>query len=487
MRSRLGIPRLFLLIIAVGMILLPWLQILGVRRGLEERAFVEQGVPMRLIAPAAADQQPGVLIAHGFGGSQQIMLGYAYTLAHAGYTTLLWDFGGHAANPNPLDMEGDTLQRDLDIAYGVLVQQPEADPEQIALLGHSMGSGAVMTAGVNSPERYRAVVAVSPTGADVSAELPPNLLLQAGEREPRFVANAEGLLAAAGGANDDFAGGLARRFAIIPQVEHITILFSPLSHDLARQWLDAAFGLPAGDSDYVDVRMPWYLLHLAGWLVALIAISPLLPKSSRSEVVRAPWHIAGLILGPIAATALLIIADSLGDVTRLGSLVVGGAFALWCLFCGLTWLLFGFRLRRFPLSDLWWGLLLFAILWLAFGMLAQLVWLPWLLIPARLLRWPILALAFFPLMWSAGLAQQGASAGRRLLWWMGQAVALVGGVLLAILLVPGLGVLILVLPLLPVLLGIMTITGAVFDRAGAVGIGHSLFFAWLILAYLPMY
>jgi hypothetical protein len=33
----------------------------------------------------------------------------------------------------------------------------------------------------------------------------------------------------------------------------------------------------------------------------------------------------------------------------------------------------------------------------------------------------------------------------------------------------------------------MTITGAVFDRAGAVGIGHALFFAWLILAYLPMY
>jgi hypothetical protein len=64
---------------------------------------------------------------------------------------------------------------------------------------------------------------------------------------------------------------------------------------------------------------------------------------------------------------------------------------------------------------------------------------------------------------------------------------LTAGVLLAIVAVPGLGVLILVLPLLPVLLGIMTITGAVFDRAGAVGIGHALFFAWLILAYLPMY
>ena len=57
-----------------------------------------------------------------------------------------------------------------------------------------MGSGAVLERGIAHVELVRAVVAVSPTDADVDAEAPRDLLLLAGANEGRFVTNAESLL-----------------------------------------------------------------------------------------------------------------------------------------------------------------------------------------------------------------------------------------------------------------------------------------------------
>ena len=133
---------------------------------------------------------------------------------------MLLDFAGHGANAEPLDTERDALQDSLDVAYQGLISRSEVDPDRVALLGHSMGSGAVMRAGIEQPNRYRAVIAVSPTGADVTETLPRNLMLQAGSLEGRFVANAETLLEDAGGSSDDFVDGLARTFVEIPDVEH---------------------------------------------------------------------------------------------------------------------------------------------------------------------------------------------------------------------------------------------------------------------------
>ena len=483
---RLGGVRLLLLVIGLGLIGLAWWQVGRVRQGLVVRSLSQDGIPLRFIAPAGATNQPGILIAHGFGGSQQLMLGYAYVLAHAGYGTMLWDFAGHAANPAPLDRTGDTLQGNIDTAYAALIAQPEIDPGRVALLGHSMGSGAVMSAGIADPARYRAVVAISPTGADVTPDRPPNLLLQAGQREARFAENAQQLLAEAGGSSTDFATGRARAFVLVPQVEHITILFSDISHQVALRWLDSAFGRLSG-SDYADRRMVWYLLHLLGWLLALVALSPLLPKMARPANRPVRWRRGlGLALAPFAAAVLLALTNLLIDVASLGGLSVGGGFALWCLYMGLVWLLLGTRPGRLAAADLTWGVLLFAVLWLAFGALAQFVWLPWFLIPVRLVRWPLLAAAFLPWMWAAGLAQQGAGAGQRALWWLGQSILIPAGLLLTMQLVPGMGVLILVLPLLPLLFGVLTVAGGAVARPGAYAIGSALFFGWLVLAYFPL-
>jgi dienelactone hydrolase len=111
---------------------------------LEVRSFQKEGIPLLYLAPQGASAVPGVLVAHGFAGSKQLMLGYGHVLAHAGYAVMLWDFDGHGANGTRLQRY--ELQQNLDVALQALLEQPQVDPTRLALLGHSMGSGIVMNA-----------------------------------------------------------------------------------------------------------------------------------------------------------------------------------------------------------------------------------------------------------------------------------------------------------------------------------------------------
>lgn len=486
-KRQLGRGRGLLLGIALLLIVLSWMQVRTGERGLVVRTFVADDLPLRYMVAEGATAVPGVLIAHGFAGSQQLMLGYGHVLAQAGYGVILWDFDGHGANPRPLDRGGDALQQNLALAYQTLIAQPEVDPERVALLGHSMGSGAVMTAAIEQPALYRAVVAVSPTGAEVSPDLPANLLLQAGEWEANFADNARDLLARAGGPNEDMASGQARAFLLIPGVEHITILFDPLSHTSALDWFDQTFEHETS-RPFTDRRMVWYGLHLLGWLLLVTAVSPLLanPTPPRPGQLRGLWYGLGLLLAPFLAALLLAILGRMLDLSTMGGLLVGGALGLWFWLFGLVWLVAGFRPRRPGGRELLWGLLLFALLWLAFGAMAQLTWLPWWLIPERLLRWPLLALACLPWTLAAGLAQQGAPPWPRFYWWFGQSSLIIMGLIVTIALTPALGFIMLTLPVIPVVLGLMTVIGGAIDRPWAYALGNALFFGWVITAVFPL-
>ncbi len=470
---------------AILLIILSWWQVLRVGDGLIVRQLEQDGVPMQYMVLEDRVQVPGVLIAHGFSGSKQLMLGYGYVLAKAGYGVLLWDFGGHGANPNGLNRDGGTLQNDVDDAYAVLLRQPEVDAARVAILGHSMGSGAAMQAGIANPERFGAVIAVSPTGADVSPDLPRNLLLQAGAWEPQFVANAEELLVEAGGPSEDYAAGRARAFNLIPNVEHITILFSAASHEAARRWL--ALTLGGGEpGSYRDSRILWYGLHLLGWLGLATAISPLLPQKRNfgSRYGKRPW--LGLLIAPFTASGILALLNLIIPVSDLGGMLIGGALALWFMVCGLVWLVIGFRVPRPTSRGLLLGGGLFALLWIAFGALGHFVWLPWLLIPARLLRWPLWALACLPWLLAAGYAQEGQRGRQQALWWLAHSVMLALGLLLAVYLVPGMFFVLLILPVLPLLLAVLSLAGRSVNDGWAFGVGGALFFGWLLLALFPL-
>lgn len=476
--------RMVVLLIAAALVVLSWVQVSAARSGLTVRSLERDGVPMLFVAPRAAARVPAVIVAHGFASSKQMMLGYGYTLAHAGYAALLLDFGGHGANAGRLVRDG--LQRDLDTAYAVLIEQGEVDGSRVALVGHSMGSGAVMAAGIRDPERYAAVVAVSPTGAGVTPEAPRNLLLQAGGWEGRFIDNARALLAAAGDESGGFAAGSARRLTIVPRAEHISILFRRESHQAVLDWLGQVFGEPR-QTAYVDRRIAWYALHLAAWLAIVLALAPMLRSGPRTAAgKRMGRDLLGLAAGAAAAIAVLFVGNRLVSLQSFGGLQVGAPVGLWLAVAGLIWLLAGGNIARPSLKGLLLGILLFGFLTAAFGVMAQPVWVQWWLVPPRLWRWILLAAACLPWFLAAGRAQQGAQAGKRALWWLIQSVAMLGGLFLTLTLVPSLWVLVLMMPLLPVVLGLLTLAGTPFDQPWPYAIGSALFFGWMLAAVFPL-
>lgn len=480
--------RWVIFVLACLMIGLAWLGVLTARRGLVVRQMVRSDVPLLYLAPQNQTGVPGVLIAHGFAGSKQLMLGYGHVLAQAGYGVMLWDFSGHGGSTLP---QRDSLQADLQIAYEALVAQPEIDATRLALLGHSMGSGAIMTAGIQQSDRFAATIAISPTGASVTPQAPRNLQFQAGSWEGGFIANAERLLDRAGGENQNLATGQGRSLVLIPQAEHITILFRHASHQAALRWLDTTFGRQSSRL-YVDRRMAWYGLQLLGWLIAMGAVLPVLQRSSQVNKLqrlqrRSPIRRWGsLLVATLAASGIVPLLGQGGNLAALGGVQVGGAVALWFGMAGLIWLGLLAQFPRLTLRALLLGISLFALLWLGFGLMAQVVWLQWWLIPTRLALWPWLALGFLPWFLASGMAQQEIAIGQRFLGWLGQSVALVLGIYLTLQFAPQLGFLYLLLPLFPLFMALFAYVAALVNQAWSYAWGCALFFGWAIAAAFPL-
>ncbi len=471
-------------LLAIFLIGLSWWNIFAARSGLIVRSLERDQVPLLYIAPQQAKTAPGVLIAHGFAGSKQLMLGYGQVLAKAGYAVMLWDFDGHGANPSPL--KGFELQKNLDVAQRVLVEQPEVDRSRLALLGHSMGSSVVISAGIQKVEQFAATIAISPTGQNVTPQAPRNLQLQIGAWEGRLLPYTQRLLADAGGTNRQFAQGNARELVTVPTVEHITILFSQASHQAALRWLDSTFGQQS-QSQYVDRRMIWYFLHLVGWLLLLSAIAPHLAIPIAPGLKISPWRQwGGLVVSLIVALGGLRLLDPVIDWQSLGGVQVGGAVGIWFLIAGLVWLGILGRLPRVSWQLAGFGLALFGLLWVAVGAMAQIVWLQWWLIPARLIIWVPIAIACFPWFLASGMVQQSTRWFSRLGWWFGQSVMLIAGFLVVIIVLPKLGFMFLLLPLFPVVMALFSFLSALLNNSWIYAIGNTLFFAWLLAAGFPL-
>lgn len=455
---------------------------------------------------APARRRPGVLVAHGFGASRRMMMGYAYTLAFQGYAVVLWDFAGHAGNAGRLDDSREVLQDDVDAALDYLLSQPEVDPERLAIVGHSMGSGAAMQAGIRLPGRFDAVVALSPTGAPVTDALPRNLLLQAGSWEQRFLANARDLLGRAGGADTTpaaFAAGRARDLVEIPRAEHITVLYRHASQQAVLDWMNATFrpdrisptGSAGAAGAYRDRRALYVALQFLGFVVLAFALRPLLRRAAGTgpahSAARAPaqprrgWWLV-MITAPFAATGLLAAAGALAEISEIGGMLVGGALALWFAAYGLLWLLLGTRPAGPSGRSILVGVGVFAFLWVALGLGTQQLALQWLLIPYRLLRWPLAALLALPYLLAAAELQTGAGAGRRVALYLGQTLPVVGALALAGLSVPGFYILVLMIPALPLVFLATSLTAGLLDEPWGAALGNAAFFGWLLVSLFPL-
>jgi dienelactone hydrolase len=482
----IGILGLMLVVLSV------W-QIQTAAIGLQEVRSTVGTVPMVFVGPAGGmdGSRPLVLVGHGFAGSGTVMRAFAYTFAHAGYVAALWDFAGHGANPNPLPagaMSG-SLVPDAEAALAEATRLGLADSRRVAILGHSMGSGVALAFGQQYPETA-ATIAVSPVAASVTPELPRNLLLMAGSLEPSFVASAEKRLAEAGGPGGDPAEGTGRQLTVIQGVEHLSILFAPLAHATALQWLDATFGQQPGAAPYTDQRILWFGMGVLGALLASVTLIPRASGKVPFGTGIRPWWWRGLAVagGALAATLALRAANLLGlRLNGLLGLSAGGYLIFWFALAGVAGLLLlQGRLLLPARRELLGGLLIFAGLWLGVGLLGDMVWLPWLLIPERLALWPLAILALLP--WSLLIGEAGRPAGAwgRMGWWLLQSVLLFSALTLAIRLSPELGFLTLILPVFPIVLLFQAIPNIPQKGAWTSAISGALFVSWMLLAVFPL-
>jgi dienelactone hydrolase len=228
---------LALIAATLGVILLA-----GDGHGLRRTHVTVDGVPLYEVhPPAGPGKRPGVVVAHGFSGSAELMAPFGDSLATQGYVVVLLDFAGHGASTTPLpddaaatDASVDALQHDLDVAVARLRSLPDVDPARIALVGHSMGATEVTRYAAAHPA-VGATVALSLPGSSVAqTSRPAHLLLLYGSLEfPGFKAAAADAVA---------HGGPDRRASAVPGVEHISILYAPRAHRATVEWLDRNLG-----------------------------------------------------------------------------------------------------------------------------------------------------------------------------------------------------------------------------------------------------
>ncbi|MGC4768654.1 dienelactone hydrolase family protein [Micromonospora sp. DT44] len=306
--------------------------------GLSVRHVTVGGVPMtevRAGPPTPDARRPGVVIAHGFAGSARLMRPIADTVARRGAVALLFDFAGHGANPAGLGAgtSSPRLAADLDIAVGHLRAQPDVDPTQIMLVGHSMGAGAVTRYAAGHPEIARTVAISLPEAGELPPGRPTELLLIVGGAEfPGFRRAADD--AVRRGAT------VGRRPAVVvPGVEHISVLFAPRTHEEIARWL------PSVDGDAAPrpfARLVGAALLVVAFAVGLVPLAALL-LGRRAAVAPAARRRAGaepslrgaVLLGLVVLASGLATAVAAILPTNHLPLAVGGYVTGFLLVTGL--------------------------------------------------------------------------------------------------------------------------------------------------------
>jgi hypothetical protein len=350
-------------------------------------------------------------------------------------------------------------------------------------------------------------VAVSPTDAPVAPGLPLNLLLLAGEREPRFVANAQDLLARAGGASTDvdaaMADGSARALEVVPGVEHVSILFSRTAHRASASWVQRATGRP-GPAPATTPAVAWWLVHLVGVLLVWRAVVPLLvppgaaasaPDAAHAGASGAQgrggpaawWHrpVVAAAAGGVVATLVVALLGLVVPLGTIGGMLVAPALAGWFAVAGGVWLAIGPGPSRPGWADARWAIGLLAVLLLAFGVVAARVWLPFVpTLPRALLAVPF-ALATLPWTLAAAITLQGVRGWRLVGRWLVVVTTLLVTLGLAAFVVPALGFLVLLLPLFPGLLALLAIVTTPVPRPWAGAVAGAVFLGWTMAVLFP--
>ncbi|KEO55515.1 hypothetical protein DT23_05970 [Thioclava indica] len=113
-----------------------------------------------LVLPDTPGPHPAVLVMHGWGANAAMMLQIAPPLRAAGYAVLFVDARCHGQSENERFTSMPRFAEDIGAGLAYLRTRPEVDPDDIALLGHSVGAGAVLLYAAHHDD-IRAVISLS--------------------------------------------------------------------------------------------------------------------------------------------------------------------------------------------------------------------------------------------------------------------------------------------------------------------------------------
>ena len=257
--------------------------------------------PVTIYSPQGQGPWPLAVVAHGFGGSRQMMEPISTALARAGYKVVAFDFQGHGRNADPMSPDVtriDGTTRGLVLQTGQVIDAARslADTTEtdLVLVGHSMATDIVIRAAETRPD-VSEIIAISMYSDAITADFPERLLILSGARENRLrrvaVEAVQLVDPDAGEADTARTGPVARRAASAPLVGHVGVLYAPATLDEILGWIGAE---PATVRDRSGL---WTLAGLVALLALAYPLSRLLPR-------RLPIADAPLGFGPFAVTAV---------------------------------------------------------------------------------------------------------------------------------------------------------------------------------------
>lgn len=278
-------PRRSLGFTVAGIVLVLAALVLVLRLGAQERGgpahedlSIGDGIPATLYLPEDAEdgglpaprpegeRPPVVVMAHGYSADRASMSGLARSLAEAGYAVLSVDLRGHGSNTHRF--QGD-LRDDIDAAVDWAQTAPWVDGEQLAVLGHSMGAGAVLDF-ATLDARPRAVVPLSGGWIVHDGVVPANTLFLVAEDDPGQIHDRQ----------EELAADLRARGATVVEEEiggtdHITVLRSDDTVAAITRFLDPVLGIERPDGETPGIVDPRYGTALLYLLVVLALVAML--------------------------------------------------------------------------------------------------------------------------------------------------------------------------------------------------------------------
>jgi uncharacterized protein len=121
---------------------------------------MSEGLRLRTWTRLGSGDRPAVVIVHGLGDSLESYVDRAEALARRGHTVLLVDLRAHGASEGKYTTLGGREREDVRAAMDALRTSGRAG-KGLILMGHSMGSVAVLRAAVGQPD-VRAVIVEAP-------------------------------------------------------------------------------------------------------------------------------------------------------------------------------------------------------------------------------------------------------------------------------------------------------------------------------------